>query len=34
VYVDVGIELFTWVDDVGEAVDAIRARVPASGGRG
>lgn len=31
VYVDVGIELFTWVDDVEEAVDAIRARVSAHG---
>jgi uncharacterized protein (TIGR00730 family) len=30
-YVDVGIDLFTWVDDVEEAVDAIRARVSASG---
>lgn len=30
-YVDVGIDLFTWVDDVQEAVDAIRAKVPASG---
>ena len=30
--VDVGIDLFTWVDDVDEAVEAIRRRVPA--GRG
>ena len=28
-YVDLGIELFDWVDGVEEAVDAIRARVPA-----
>ena len=31
-YVDVGIDLFTWVEDVDEAVEAIRARVP--NGRG
>ncbi|HET6362755.1 MAG TPA: LOG family protein [Gemmatimonadota bacterium] len=30
-YVDVGIDLFTWVDDVDEAVDAIRGRVPSTG---
>ena len=30
-YVDVGIDLFTWVDDVDDAVEAIRERVPASG---
>ncbi|HET7691933.1 MAG TPA: LOG family protein [Gemmatimonadota bacterium] len=30
-YVDVGIDLFTWVEDVDEAVEAIRERVPATG---
>lgn len=29
-YVDVGIDLFTWVDGVDEAVEAIRGRVPAN----
>ena len=30
-YMEAGIDLFTWVDDVEEAVEAIRARVPRSG---
>jgi len=32
-YVDGGDELFTWVEDVGQAVEAVRARVPIGPGR-